>query len=333
MSTPKETVAVTGASGFVGRAVVRELLARGYGVRALVRDRDKARKVLPADRRVLTVLGDAGDDAVVKELVAGAQAVVHLIGIIRAAGGGQSFQRVHVGTTRTLLDAARAAGIKRFVHMSALGVHADGKAEYQRTKFEGEQLVRRSGLDWTVFRPGLIHGADGELVGMIKGWCEGTKQPFVLIPYFARVVEHNEGVILGRISFESAQVAPVYVGDVARCFVAALTNPRSVGEVYNLVGSEELSFRDMLRFYRDKLPGADATLPIAPVPGPAAVAQAVIAKAVGLGGALPFDEGQAHMAQEDQTADLSKVRAHFGLGNDEPRGFRAAAADYVGSLV
>ncbi|MGQ0629003.1 MAG: NAD(P)H-binding protein [Phycisphaerales bacterium] len=324
-----KTVAVTGATGFVGRTIVRALVEKGYKVRALCRDHEKARVTLPLRREVQLVVGEVHDDVSADAVCAGADAVIHLIGIIRPGGKGQTFERMHTGATQVIVDAATRAGAKRFVHMSALGVTIDGKAEYQRTKASAEMVVRRSGLDWTVFRPGLIHGPEGELTQQIAGWCTGDKQPWILIPYFARMVEHDEGVILGRVTFEPAQVAPVSVDCVAACFVEALARPATVGEVYNVVGSEELSFKQMLAFYRDGMPLGEKTLPIAPVPGPAAVVQAKIAKALGFGNFLPFDEGMAHMATQDATASLDKLKAHMGI---TPAGFRETAGRYVAAL-
>ena len=328
--TDHQSVAVLGATGFVGRAVVRALLAKGHAVKALARDREKARAALPNDKNLTIVTGHALDPAAVATLLTGATAAINLIGIIRPAPGNQTFSRMHVEVPKLLIDVARAQGLRRLIHMSAIGVKPDGHAEYQRTKFEGEQLVRRSGLDWTVFRPGLIHGPDGELVAMIKGFTSGSKQPFFFIPYFTRHVEHDEGVSLGRITFEPSMVAPVAVDDVAACFAAALDKPATIGEVYNLVGTEELNFRQLMEWFRDNLPRADRTLPALGIPGLAAAYQARAATAIGLGGLLPFHEGQAWMAMEDTTASLDKVTAHLGI---KPQPFRAAAQRYVASLV
>lgn len=314
---PRGTVAVTGATGFVGREVVRELLAAGWNVRALVRNPSKAMTVLPDDPRITTVEGHILDTRSPQALVRDADAVIHLIGIIRekrtpaSEGGPQTFQRMHVDATAAMLDACSGAQPTppRFLHMSALGVRSDARAAYQRTKFEAERLVRRSTLDWTIFRPGLIHGPNGEFIQMARGFCSGDTPPFFFIPFFTRMVEHDDGVALGRISFEPARVAPVFVGDVARAFVRALDRPQSIGEVINITGPQALTWEQMMEYLRDHLPGCDTTLPVIGLPGTPHAVMARVAGRLGLGALFPFDEGQAYMAQEDSTSDLSKLRA------------------------
>ncbi len=326
--TQISTVAVTGASGFVGRYVVRTLLKRGYRVRALVRDRAKALSVLPSDRNLTLVQGEVLDRRSPAELVAGTQACVNLIGIIRETSG-QTFQGMHVEAVKALTEACAAVEqpVKRFVQISALGVRPDGKAEYQRTKFEGEQVVRRSGLDWTIIRPGLIHGPDGELVSMIAKWCKGAAAPFFFVPYFTRVVEHHDGVLLGRVSLEGAAVAPVSVRDVAEAMARAIERPVSIGEIYNLCGSETMGWRNMLEQFGEALPGSDTTLPVIGLPARPHAKMAMVAKKLGLAGLFPFDEGQAYMAEEDSIANLEKIKQDLGL---EPEGFSAVLGKYAG---
>lgn len=328
--TQIQTVAVTGATGFVGRHVVAALLKAGYRVRALVRDRSKATEVLPADRRVALVEGDVLDRKSPDELVRGAQACIHLIGIIRE-GSRQTFQGMHVEATRAMLAACQSAdpALRRFVHMSALGVRPDGPAEYQRTKFAGELLVRRSGLDWTVFRPGMIHGPGGEFVDMVKKWCAGAAPPYFFVPYFTRMHEHDDGVPAGRVSFESARIAPVSVFDVAEAFVRSLTLSDTLGEIYNLTGPDAMDWKTMLGLFQTYLPGADNGLPIIGVPARPHAAMATVARRIGMGGLLPFDAGQARMAEEDMVADLDKLREHVGL---QPQGFEAVLQRYASAV-
>ncbi|MBC7836026.1 MAG: NAD(P)H-binding protein [Phycisphaerales bacterium] len=324
-----QTVAVTGASGFVGRYVVRELRRRGHAVRALVRDRAAAKGALAGDdslRGGLTVVeGDVLDGRGAAELVNGADACVHLIGIIREGPDGQTFQRMHVDAVRVMIEACGAAGAGRFVHVSALGVGPEGRSAYQKTKYEGERLVRRSGRGWTVFRPSFIHGAEGEFVQMVKGMASGQEAPWYFMPYFTRS-RFDERVPLGGAILSSASVQPVFVEDVAKAVAEALERPETVGEVYNLVGPDVMSWPEVLKLMRAKLPGANHKMPIAGVPGELSVLGAKVAKMLGLGGVLPFDEGQAIMAMEDSTSEMEKARAHLGL---TPRPFREALLEYA----
>lgn len=329
------TVAVTGATGFVGRRVVAELVRRGYQVRALVRDADKAAGVLPPDKAVRTVVGDVLDRSSPQRLLEDVQAVVHLVGIIREVRQPgrppQTFQRMHIDAASAMVDAATAAGVRRFVHMSAIGVAPDAKAEYATSKYEGEQVLRRSGLDWTIFRPSLIHGPDAEALVMMRSLAAGAQPPWFVVPYFTRFTDHpEEGVFFPRLTLDPAMLQPVHVDDVAAVFAEALSRPQTVHEIYNVVGSERLDWRQFMEACRDELPGADPSLTLVPVPSEHAAIMAKAARAFGMGGLLPFDEGQAWMAGRDADGDLYKLVAHLGV---QPRPFRESLRAYAGQMA
>lgn len=310
---PIMTVAVTGASGFVGRYVVRELLRQGYAVKALVRDRAKAKGVLPDKARM--VVGDVLNQADLDELLQGCQACINLVGIIRevrSPGNTQTFRSLHVKAPRLLVSRCEALGVTRFIEMSALGARDTGVSEYQRTKWEGEQAVRLSELEWTIFRPSLIHGPDGEFIKTAKGWVTGHSAPYIFIPYFTRTIE-DKRVPLGPISQIDPMVAPVAVQDVARAFVAALATPETVGEIYNLAGSQTLAWPQMLAQMRDQIPGGNHALKPVGLPGEVGAIVATVAGHLGMGAMVPFDAGMAKMAAEDSTASLEKFKAHFGF--------------------
>ena len=328
-TTSTQTVAVTGATGFVGRYVVRALLERGHTVRALARTAESARGTLPAHARLTVVQGNVVEAGVPAELLRGATACIHLIGIIREAGGGQTFQRVHVEATQAMVDACREAGVGRFLHMSALGAGPEGPSKYQKTKWEGEQVVRRSGLAWTIFRPSIIHGAEGEFIQMVKRMCSGQEPPYYFIPYFSRPGPADTRVPLGSSAWESAKVQPVAVEDVAAAFVAALERPVTIGEIYNLVGPDVMDWPQMLTFLRDAIPSCHSRLEPWHIPGTHGAMIARAAKVFGLGGLLPFDEGQALMAMQDSVSETGKARAHLGVS---PRPFREAVAAYAGRV-
>jgi len=322
------TVAVTGASGFVGRSVVRELLARGHSVRSLVRDREKAREALPPASAVHTVVvGDVFDARAMTDLAHGCGAMVHLIGIIREKPP-STFRRMHVDATGAAINAAKAAGVRRFLHMSALGASDLGSAPYQTTKFEAERLVRRSGLEWTIFRPGLIHGPHGEATETFADLVAGHHSPFFFIPYFTRF-EIDTRVPLGSATAVAPKVAPVSVLDVARAFASSLDKPASIGEVYNLVGSETLSWPRMLEMYRDKTHAGNERLAPWGVPSEVAAAVAFVAGKIGLGGFLPFDQGMAIMGGQDATGSADKATADLGI---EFAPFSVSFAEYAAEI-
>lgn len=326
-----KTVAVTGATGFVGTEIVAELIRRGFGVRALVRDRKKAAAVLPrasGGAAISLVEGDIHDGVSANALLEGVQACVHLIGIIREQRGGVTFHRMHVAATRVIVEACQSAGVKRYLHMSALGVSDQGICAYQTTKWEAEQIVRRSGLDWTIFRPGLIHGAKSEFMHTAVQWVKGEVPPWIFMPYFTRGSE-EKNVPLGGVSRVIPVVQPVVVEDVAKAFVSALERSDAIGETFNLVGSERISWPEMLNEIRDRVHGANDNLSAWGVPSELAAMKATVAQYLGLGGLLPFDRGMALMGGQDGVAETEKVKAQLGLN---ARPFRASFRQYADSL-
>lgn len=319
------TVAVTGAGGFVGRHVVKALVGAGYSVRALVRDSAKARDVLPQEG-VTLVVGDVLEGQKAAELVKGCTACINLIGILRESGKA-TFQKAHVESTRALVKACEGAGVSRYVQMSALGVSELGAAEYQRTKFEGERLVRGSSLEWTIFRPSLIHGVESEFLDMVAGFASGLEAPYVFLPYFTRW-KTDKRVPMGGEEESDPVVEPVHVDDVAAAFVKSLTNPTTVGEIYNLVGSERISWPSLLEVVRDHTGGHHGLKPFG-IPGPVAGAVAYVAGGIGLGRFLPFDRGMALMSAQDSVSETQKVKKHLGM---EFRPFTKSFLEYAGEF-
>lgn len=316
------TVAVTGSTGFVGRYVVRTLLERGHRVRALVRDPVKESRVLPR-AGVVSVKGDANDAGALADLVSGCDAVIHLIGIRREAGAGATYQRLHIDATRSILEATREAGVRRYAHMSALGVRPEARSGYHRSKFEAEMLVRRSGLNWTIFRPSVIHGPDGEFMQMVKGWVTGSELPKSFLPYFAR-----SEPLPGEMSL-SARVQPVSVEDVAGAFAESLTSERMAGEIYCLGGPRSMTWPELLEISQDAIPHADPNLKPRGISGEFACGLAKAAGVFRLGGLLPFGPDEPLMAIENNTCLLTKPEVHFGFA---PRDFESSLREYAGDI-
>ncbi|MDH5209650.1 MAG: NAD(P)H-binding protein, partial [Burkholderiaceae bacterium] len=155
-------ILVIGGAGFVGRHIVARLVDRGLRVTVPTRHRARARHLilLPTIEVIET---DAGQQAAVDDLVRGHDAVINLIGILQGTRGtpyGPEFARAHVELPRHIVDACSRLGIRRYLHMSALGADSRGPSMYQRSKGDGEAVVRASGLDWTIFRPSVVFGPE-----------------------------------------------------------------------------------------------------------------------------------------------------------------------------
>jgi NADH dehydrogenase len=279
-------IAMTGATGFVGRHVAALLARRGHTVRALVRRPARAAAVagVVAER----VPGDVGDADALAALVRGADAVVHLVGIIVEAGGA-TFQSVHVEGTARLLAAARAAGVPRFVHMSAVGARdAPAATPYHRTKWQAEELVRRSGLAHAILRPSLISGPESaplRLLARLHRWSP-------VVPVFGD----------GRFPTQ-----PVWVGDVAAAFVRAAED-RTIMGTFELGGPAVLTYAELVRAVGR---AASHPRPLVHIPLPLARAAARVFDL--LGPAAPLTSDQLQMLVEGSATPNNAITTVFGV--------------------
>lgn len=306
-ASSSKTVFVTGASGSVGSAVVRALVSRGHRVVALVRGATS--QFAPSS--VLTVQGDLLQPAGWRNSLAGCDAVIHLVGIIREQpANGVTFHRMHVEGTQAIVDAATDAKVRRYVHMSALGSRPNAVSQYHRTKFAAEEYLRRSGLDWTIFRPSLIHGERGEFMRLLGKWA---CKPMGIMPYFGRGVT---GL------FDCGSLQPVYVHDVARAFAEALDLPVA-GRTYDLVGADVVNWPTLYR-----MTGHALHRGVRPLPVPAWYGQLLTHLLPARW--LPFNRDQVLMACEDNTGDLAPFAADFAWA---PRGLAGILPEYASLLL
>ncbi len=287
-------ILVTGATGFVGQAVGEALIRRGHEVTALVRRTDSpAALSLGAKPGIALLEGEVTEPGPWQRHLTGHYAVVHLVGIISEAGAA-TFERIHVRSTANALAAAEAAGIRRFVHMSALGTRTHATSRYHQTKWAAEELVRRSQLDWTIFRPSLIYGHRS-----------GFVRTFERLSRFSPAVP-----VIGD---GQARLQPVSVDAVARCFAGAVDEARAVGATLDVAGTEVLTFEQIVSTLLHAL-GRRRWL--VHVPLPLARVQATLLETV-LGRWLkfppPLNRDQILMLQEDNTGDEKPASDLFGL--------------------
>jgi NADH dehydrogenase len=280
-------IAITGATGFVGQEVVARARAEGHAVRAIVRDPNEARWLV--DKYGVELFH--GNVLFVPSLdgaLRGVKCVIHLVGIINEWKE-NTFQRVHAEATANVLGEAKKAGVKRFLHMSALGTRPDGRSRYHQTKWAGEEHVRKSGLAWTIFRPSLIYGARDKSVNVL-----------------AKVVRLSPFVpVLGD---GSSKIQPISVENVAQSFVEAIKNDATIGKTYDLCGPEAFTWNELydklmklcgVRKLKVHLP-----LPIARVQ--AAVFEKFLSNP-------PFNRDQLIMTEEDNVGDPRLAERDFSL--------------------
>jgi len=295
-------VFVTGGTGFVGREVVAQLLQAGHRVTCLVRRGSEGK--LEKHERLDVHYGDATDPASLKGGLDGCEAIIHLVGIIREfPGRGITFARLHTEATANMINAARSAGIGRFVHMSANGTREGAVSAYHQTKWAAEQALRSSGLDWTIFRPSLIYGPGDQFVNMLVGLIR--KLPVV--------------PVLGDGRY---RMSPVAVEDVAAGFVRALDIPASVGETYHCGGPQSLSYDEIL----DLVGRAIGKGRVIKLHQPLLLMKPVVAAMESLP-SFPITRSQLTMLIEGNEVDPTAWSKTFSI---EPKNFYATISGYLG---
>ncbi|MFZ5484257.1 MAG: complex I NDUFA9 subunit family protein [Pseudomonadota bacterium] len=238
-------ICVLGGSGFVGRQLVSRLAAEGWHVTVPTRQRQRAKDLLVLPT-VQLVEADIHAPGVLERLFAGQHAVINLVGILH--GQPKDFIHAHVKLPHHAMDACRHAGVRRFLHMSALGADRASPSVYQHSKGEGETLVlepsRNQTLDVTVFRPSVIFGPGDSFLNLFAGLLKLTP----VVP-----------LANGRARFQ-----PVHVADVARAFALAIDDPATFGQAYNLCGPTAYSLEQLVGLTAAALGLKRTVLPLGP---------------------------------------------------------------------
>ncbi len=216
-------VLVLGGSGFIGRHVVAALVRRGIMVTVPARRRERAKHLILLPT-VDVIEADIMATGVLERLMRGQDAVINLVGVLH----GPDFETPHVKLAEAVVAACRATGVKRLVHMSALGAAPDAPSAYQRSKAKGEQAVMAAtDLEVTVFRPSVVYGPEDQFLNTFA--CLARFTPALMIPC------------------PDARFQPVYVADVANAFVASLGELDAHGRRYELAGPREYTLKELVR--------------------------------------------------------------------------------------
>lgn len=229
-----QSVCILGGTGFVGRQIANRLANTPVRIKVLTRHRERNRHLLPIPNLELKE-ADVHDPQALRRELASCEAVINLVAILNEGKGeGRRFEDVHVELLRKIVDACRATGARRLLHMSALGAGPDAPSRYQRTKAEGERLALEAhgeDLAVTVFKPSVIFGPADSFLNRFASLLRIS--PVLPLPT------------------PGARFKPVYVGDVAAAFERAMDDRETFGRRYELCGPRVYTLEALVRYAAD----------------------------------------------------------------------------------
>lgn len=220
-------ICVLGGAGFVGSTIVAKLDAAGYDVTVLTRRRESAKHLILLPH-VKVVECNVLDNQALRTAITGADAVINLLGILHQSRR-VSFDMMHHQLPAQLVKICTELGIKRLLHMSSLRAAMDAPSQYMQSKAAGETVVMAAQhqLNVTIFKPSIIFGRGDSFINL-----------------FATLIKYLPVVLLAK---PNAKFQPIWVEDVASCFVAALDNRATYGQTYELAGPKVYTFRELVQ--------------------------------------------------------------------------------------
>jgi uncharacterized protein YbjT (DUF2867 family) len=243
----KYDILLIGGNGFVGRVIAAQLQLAGYSVLVPTGHLVAARelRMLP---KVHVEEADIHDFDELQSLCSRIKpngAVINLVGVLHdkpAQPYGKVFKAAHVELPKNIITAMQLHGLKRYLHMSALGADSQGPSMYQRSKGDGEAAVKASNLDWTIFRPSVIFGAQDQFINL-----------------FSKLTKLFPAMPLAN---HQAMFQPVSVDDVATAFVKSLSMPQTIHQSYDLVGPTVYTMKEIVEFAARKAKTSCAIIPV-----------------------------------------------------------------------
>ena len=301
------TVVVFGGTGFIGSHLVARLSAEGARVIVPTRRYERAKHLIFLPR-VEVVEANIHDDAMLRILLTERDAAINLVGVLHSKRGspyGPQFKAAHVELPRRIVAACAAAGVPRYLHMSALGAAADGPSMYQRSKADGEVAARAElSVAATIFRPSVVFGPEDKFLNM-----------FARMQRFMPVVP----LACADVDFQ-----PVYVGDVATAFVHALADPRTRHQVFHLGGPQIYTLGELVRL-AGRYSGHERRV----IPLPASIGRLMATIFEMLPGTPPMSRDNIDSMQVDNVVDpaiQATTNASLGI---VPTALEAVAPHYL----
>ena len=243
----KYDILLIGGNGFVGRVIAAQLQLAGYSVLIPTGHLAAARelRMLP---KVHVEDADIHDFDELQSLCGRIDkngAVINLVGVLHdkpAQPYGKVFKAAHVDLPKNIITAMQLHGLKRYLHMSALGADSNGPSMYQRSKGDGEAAVKASNLDWTIFRPSVIFGAQDQFINL-----------------FSKLTKLFPAMPLAN---HQAQFQPVSVDDVTSAFVKSLSMPQTIHQSYDMVGPTVYTMKEIVEFAARRAKTSCAIIPV-----------------------------------------------------------------------
>ena len=279
-------VLVTGATGFVGKAVVRALRAESHEVRCLVRT--PGREVVLQDRELDIHYGRVTDPSALRAAIYDLDAVVHLVAVIREKGSSTFDAINHLGT-KNVAAAAAQAGVSHFIHVSAIGPQDSTIYPYLYSKWQGEQEVIASGMPYTILRPSILFGEGDEFTNTLAGMVRA----FPIVP------------LAGT---GATQFQPIAVEDMAQCVMATIGNEELMGKTVEIGGPQHLTYTEILQLIARTIRVKRAFLPL-PLP----IVQGLVRAVEKVLPNPPATTEQLRMVSLPNITELDSVPRHFGF--------------------
>lgn len=281
-------ILVTGGTGFVGSHLMKGLVSEKIQTRCLARKTSDIEKLKELGIEVVEVVyGDVLDKESLKKAVEDVETVIHLVGII-VEKKGATFEIIHTQGTKNLVEVSKAAGVQRFIYISALGARENARSRYHKTKWEAEKAVINSGMEYVIFRPSIMVGEGGEFITMLSK-----------IVRWAPIIPIIDG---------ESKVQPIYVENTVDCIIKSLTDPKTTNRIFEIAGPDQITYKELFLTLMEVLEIDNPTfqIPITFMWPAACIFEGVMEKP-------PITTQQLIMLQEDNICDIREMQEVFNL--------------------